>query len=144
VARSLHEVLTPPQREALERVRRRVVNPAFYAPRPSETLLAWASHRGRGPLGAIFSRVFDDNGRDPFDWDAFAAAAPYFEEPEGDFPDATVVLVSDPAPPGELAVRPCVVVSLNLDALRGREGLIALVDRVAEALTVLMGAAEPG
>ena len=137
--KSTADVFTPQQRAALERVRARVANPAFYAPRPAETLLAWASHRGRGPLGAIFSRVFDDNGRDPFNWDAFALATPYFEEPEGDFPEATVVLVSDPPGPEDpLDVDPCVVIGFNLDALRGRDGLVSLVERVADGLATLV------
>ena len=134
--------LSVEQRSALDTVRERVRSPDFAPPRDRESLNAWASHRGHGPLGALMSTVFDAGGRLPFPWERFGDASPFFEEPEGDFGECALVLLDgEPPEVGELQVaQRAVVLRLDLDELRGRAGLCLLVDRVEEALIALLAA----
>jgi hypothetical protein len=133
--------LTVEQRSALDAVRERVRSADFAPPRDRESLYAWASHRGHGPLGALMSAVFDAGGRSPFPWERFGEASPFFEEPEGDFGEGALVLVDgEPPEVGEPQVaQRAVVLRLDLDELRGPAGLRILIDRVEEALIVLLG-----
>jgi hypothetical protein len=133
-------LLSVEQRSALDTVRERVRSPDFGPPRDRESLNAWASHRGHGPLGALMSTVFDAGGRLPFPWELFGDASPFFEEPEGDFGESALVLLDgEPPEVGEPQVaQRAVVLRLDLDELRGRDGLCELVDRVEEALLALL------
>lgn len=132
--------LSVEQRNALDAVRERIRSADFGPPRDRESLNAWASHRGHGPLGALMSAVFDAGGRLPFPWERFGDASPFFEEPEGDFGECALVLVDgEPPEVGEPQVaQRAVVLRLDLDELRGRAGLCILVDRVEEALIAML------
>ena len=112
-------------------------------PAIGESLYAWASHRGHGPLGALMSAVFDAGGRSRFPWERFGGASPFFEEPEGDFSECALVLVDgEPPEVGEPQVaQRAVVLRLDLDELRGPAGLSILIDRVEEALVALLSGA---
>ena len=132
--------LTVEQRSALDAVRERVRTADFAPPRDRESLYAWASHRGHGPLGALMSAVFDAGGQSRFPWERFGEASPFFEEPEGDFSECALVLVDgEPPEVGEPQVaQRAVVLRLDLDELRGPGGLDVLIDRVEEALVALL------
>lgn len=126
------------QSAAIERVRTFVRGSDFYPPRERQSLLSWASNRGHGALRGVISAVFDAGADDPFSWDVFGVT-PFFEEPAGDSGACAVILVSvDSADiADEPVVRRAVVVSLDLDGLRGREGLVGLVECVIGGLQSL-------
>lgn len=133
----------PEQTTAIERVRRRVRGSAFYPPRERQSLLSWASNRGHGALGGLFSAVFDAGGRDPFAWELFGAT-PFFEEPAGDFGECAVILVAGEPPDidEDPLLRRAVVVSLDLDELTGRDGLVQLVESVVRGLRAITEASD--
>lgn len=135
----------PARRRRLEiaRVRARVADPGFPAPADGQSLRSWIDGGGRRPLAAVVTRVFGVPGEGWFDWEA-VGAVPFFEEPEGDFDEGTLILVaSDREDPPARRPHACVVVPLDLGGYRGRAGLTQLVDDVDGGLRSLAGASGP-